>query len=117
MRPTLEGGDVLVLREDILAIGYSERTEKTTIERLAEALKAKKSPVKRIFVVAIPPPRSYMPLDTVFTVISGGDPLVYRPMILPEGPAEAAVYHADLTPPHTPPPSHQYPLPPFNPHK
>ena len=26
---TLEGGDVLVLREDVLAIGYSERTEKT----------------------------------------------------------------------------------------
>src|SRR5260370_772172 len=43
MRPTLEGGDILVLREDVLAIGYSERTEKTTIERLAEALKAKKS--------------------------------------------------------------------------
>jgi len=42
MRPTLEGGDILVLREDLLAIGYSERTEKTTIERLAESLKAKK---------------------------------------------------------------------------
>jgi len=39
MRPTIEGGDLLVLREDVLAIGYSERTEKTTIERLAEALK------------------------------------------------------------------------------
>ena len=38
MRPTLEGGDMLVLREDLLAIGYSERTEKTTIERLAESL-------------------------------------------------------------------------------
>ncbi len=37
MRPTLEGGDVLVLRADLLAIGYSERTEKTTIERLAES--------------------------------------------------------------------------------
>ena len=44
MRPTLEGGDVLVLREDLLAIGYSERTEKTTIERLAESLKKLKSP-------------------------------------------------------------------------
>jgi arginine deiminase len=69
MRPTLEGGDILVLREDLLAIGYSERTEKTTIERLAESFKKLKAPVKRILVVAIPPARSYMHLDTVFTMI------------------------------------------------
>ena len=97
MRPTLEGGDILVLWEDLLAIGYSERTEKTTIERLAEALKAKKSPVKRIFVVAIPPARSYMHLDTVFTMISREECLVYGPMILPDGPEEADVYECDLT--------------------
>lgn len=28
MRPTLEGGDILVLREDLLLMGYSERTKK-----------------------------------------------------------------------------------------
>jgi arginine deiminase len=97
MRPTLEGGDVLVLREDVLAMGYSERTEKTTIERLAETLKAKKSSVKRIFVVAIPPARSYMHLDTVFTMISRDECLVYGPMILPGGAEEADVYEVDLT--------------------
>lgn len=97
MRPTLEGGDVLVLREDLLAIGYSERTEKTTIERLAEALKSEKSPVKRILVVGIPPERSYMHLDTVFTMISAGECLCYGPMILPGGAEEADVYEADLT--------------------
>jgi arginine deiminase len=97
MRPTLEGGDVLVLREDVLAMGYSERTEKTTIERLAETLKAKKSPVKRIFVVAIPPARSYMHLDTVFTIVSRDECLVYAPMILPGGVEEADVYEVDLT--------------------
>jgi arginine deiminase len=57
MRPTLEGGDILVLRDDLLAIGYSERTEKTTIERLAESFKKLKSPIRRILVVAIPPAR------------------------------------------------------------
>jgi arginine deiminase len=97
MRPTLEGGDVLVLREDLLAIGYSERTEKITIERLAEALKAKKSPVKRLFVVAIPPARSTMHLDTVFTVISKDECLVHGPAILPGGADEADVYECDLT--------------------
>jgi arginine deiminase len=97
MRPTLEGGDVLVLREDLLAIGYSERTEKTTIERLAESFKKLKSPIKRILVVAIPPTRSYMHLDTVFTMISHDECLVYGPMILPDGAEEADVYECDLT--------------------
>jgi arginine deiminase len=97
MRPTLEGGDILVLREDMLAIGYSERTEKTTIERLAESFKAQKSPIRRMFVVAIPPARSFMHLDTVFTVISREECLVYGPMILPDGAEEADVYECDLT--------------------
>ena len=97
MRPTLEGGDVLVLRDDLLAIGYSERTEKTTIERLAESLKKLKSPIKRIIVVAIPPERSFMHLDTVFTMISQDECLVYGPMILPDGAEEADVYECDLT--------------------
>lgn len=97
MRPTLEGGDILVAREDLLIIGYSERTKKTTIERLAESLKAQKSPVKRIFVVALPPARCYMHLDTVFTLISREECLIYGPMILPDGAEEADVYECDLT--------------------
>ncbi|HEY7368408.1 MAG TPA: arginine deiminase family protein [Thermoanaerobaculia bacterium] len=97
MRPRIEGGDILVLREDVLVIGYSERTAKTTIERLSEALKAEKSPVKKIYVVAIPPARSYMHLDTVFTMISTGECLVYGPMMLPDGTEEADVYECDLS--------------------
>ena len=97
MRPTIEGGDVLVLRDDILAIGYSERTEKTTIERLAEQLKKEKSHVKRIFVIGIPPERSYMHLDTVFTMISKDECLCYAPMMLSGGAEECDVYEADLT--------------------
>lgn len=97
MRPTLEGGDVLVLRSDLLVIGYSERTERTTIERLAETLKAARSQVKRLFVVAIPPARSTMHLDTVFTMISRDECLVYGPMILEGGAEEADVYQCDLT--------------------
>ena len=74
--PTLEGGDVLVLREDLLAIGYSERTEKTTIERLAEDLRGASRRRNRILVVAVPPARSYMHLDTVFTMTAGRVPRV-----------------------------------------
>ncbi len=55
MRPMLEGGDILVLRDDTLLMGYSERTKKTTIERLAESLHDRGSRIRRIFVVALPP--------------------------------------------------------------
>jgi arginine deiminase len=101
MRPTLEGGDILVLSEGVLLMGYSERTKKTTIERLAEAFRERGSPVRQIFVVAVPPARSYMHLDTVFTMISREECLVYAPMILPDGAEEADVYRCDLTGPST----------------
>ena len=97
MPPMLEGGDILVLREDVLAIGYSQRTQKTTIERLTEALQEQGSPVERVIVVAIPPARATMHLDTVFTLISREECLVYGPMILPGGAEEADVYACDLT--------------------
>jgi arginine deiminase len=60
-------------------------------------LKSKKSPFKRLFVVAIPPARSTMHLDTVFTVISKDECLVYGPAVLPGGVDEADVYECDLT--------------------
>ena len=47
--------------------------------------------------MAIPPARSYMHLDTVFTMISREECLVYGPMILPDGAEEADVYECDLT--------------------
>jgi arginine deiminase len=97
MRPHIEGGDVLVLREDLLAIGYSERTEETTIERLSEALKKAGSAVKHIIVMAIPHERSFMHLDTLFTQVSEGECLCYAPMVLAGGAEEADVYSVDLT--------------------
>jgi len=97
MRPHIEGGDVLVLREDLLAIGYSERTEETTIERLAQALKKAGSQVRHIVVVAIPHERSFMHLDTVFTQASEEECLCYAPMIVAGGAEEADVYSIDLT--------------------
>jgi arginine deiminase len=97
MRPTLEGGDVLVLSPETLLIGYSERTEKITVERLAESLRRERSAVKRILVVAIPPQRATMHLDTIFTRISEGECLCHGPMILAGGAEEVDVYEADLT--------------------
>lgn len=96
-RPTIEGGDVLMLRRDLVLVGLSQRTNRAGIEYLAEALKASNSGVKSILVVEIPRQRSYMHLDTVFTVINRDECLVYPPVILAGGSEEASVYQIDLT--------------------
>lgn len=73
----LEGGDVLVLNEETLAIGLSERTTEEAIEAAAEALIVDKGIVKQILVVAIPAKRAYMHLDTVFTAVDYDKFLIY----------------------------------------
>lgn len=95
--PTIEGGDVLVARRDILLAGLSERTNRAGIEQLAESLRSSSSEVKTIFVVEIPNKRSYMHLDTVFTIIDRGECLVFPPVMLKGGESQAKVYKLDLT--------------------
>ena len=96
-RPSLEGGDILIPREDILLIGISERTSKATVEHLAASLKEGRLGIKKIFTVEIPARRSYMHLDTVFTMINRDECLCYAPMIVKGGPEEADVYQVSLT--------------------
>ena len=96
-RPSLEGGDILIPREDILLVGISERTSKATVEHLAASLKEGRLGIKKIFTVEIPPRRSYMHLDTVFTMINRDECLCYAPMIVKGGPEEADVYQVSLT--------------------
>lgn len=96
-RATLEGGDVLIPREDILLVGLSERTNRAGIEQLARSLKRSVSSVRTILVVEIPKRRSFMHLDTVFTIIDRGECLVYPPVMVAGGGEEAKVYEIDLT--------------------
>ncbi|MDX1583705.1 MAG: arginine deiminase family protein, partial [Thermoanaerobaculia bacterium] len=95
--PSIEGGDVLVPRSDILLVGLSQRTNREGIETLAQSLKDSDSEVRTIFVVEIPSRRSYMHLDTVFTIIDRGECLVFPPVILKGGESQASVYKLDLT--------------------
>src|SRR5205085_10392903 len=77
--PTLEGGDVLVARRDLLLVGISERTSRAGVNFLARALKANDSAVRTIIAVELPKQRSFMHLDTVFTFISRDECLMYPP--------------------------------------
>ena len=65
---SIEGGDVLVLSKDMVAIGLSQRTTIAGIERFARNLLAK-STFKKVLVFDIPKTRAFMHLDTVFTMV------------------------------------------------
>ncbi len=65
---SIEGGDILVLSEDIVAIGLSQRTTVAGIERFARNL-LPKSTFKKVLVFDIPKIRAFMHLDTVFTMV------------------------------------------------
>lgn len=67
-----EGGDILVLSEDTLAIGISKRTDPRAIEKLANKLFKEKTTFKTILAFNIPKTRAFMHLDTVFTQIDYG---------------------------------------------
>ena len=97
LRPTIEGGDVLVPRRDILLVGVTERTNRAGVEYLASSLRASKAGVKTMYVVEIPKKRSYMHLDTVFTIINHNECLLFPPVMLPGGPESAKVFRLDLT--------------------
>ncbi len=96
-QPTLEGGDVLVARRDLLIVGQTERTNSVAIKQLAKSLREVNSGVKTMIVVELPKQRSFMHLDTVFTFTSTHECLIYPPVILPGGGQAAKVITLDLT--------------------
>ena len=64
----IEGGDIEVLNENIVAIGISERTEPDAIAELARNLfNDQDAQFKTILAFDIPDERSFMHLDTVIT--------------------------------------------------
>ncbi|EBF5115553.1 arginine deiminase [Listeria monocytogenes] len=67
---SLEGGDELVLNEKTILVGVSERTDARAVERLAESLFSRAPKIKRVLAVEIPETRSFMHLDTVFTMVN-----------------------------------------------
>ncbi|MCF7932869.1 MAG: hypothetical protein K9K93_06850, partial [Acholeplasmataceae bacterium] len=71
-RYSLEGGDVLVLSKDVVAVGISKRTDPRAIEHLAEKLFSAHESFKTVLAFNIPKSRAFMHLDTVFTQVDRG---------------------------------------------
>jgi arginine deiminase len=78
--PTLEGGDVMILKEGIIVAGVSERTMEQSIDMLADTLRSL-GMFKTLIMVRMPISRSQMHLDTIFTRLSDDEFLVYPPTI------------------------------------
>ena len=78
----IEGGDILVLNDHVLAIGVSQRTLPESIEQLAlNMFKDPECPFDTILSFNIPNSRAFMHLDTVFTQIDY-DKFTYHPGIM-----------------------------------
>jgi arginine deiminase len=86
---TVEGGDVLVISEQVACIGASERTTWSMIIHLADELL--ESGFASVLVVEMPKQRSSMHLDTVFTLADRDVCVVYPPLLTPGDPEESQV--------------------------
>lgn len=66
----IEGGDIQVLSNEVVAIGVSQRTEPDAISDFAKRLfKDKNNQFKYVLAIDIPDERSFMHLDTVMTQV------------------------------------------------
>jgi arginine deiminase len=95
---TIEGGDILVIRPDLLLVGVSERTSPQAVDDLAKGLARQGSPVRTIYAVIMPRQRSTMHLDTIFTMLSHDDLLVYPPLIMPGGGEQVGLVRITIKP-------------------
>jgi arginine deiminase len=87
---TLEGGDVHVLREDLLVVGFSERTSPGAIDRLADRL-FEQTAVTDVIVVVMPREPTAIHLDMLFTQVDRELCAVYPPAFI--GPERLTILH------------------------
>ncbi|MDY0074385.1 MAG: arginine deiminase [Acholeplasmataceae bacterium] len=71
-RYPLEGGDILVLSKEVVAMGISSRTDPRAIEYFAEKLFESTETFHTVLAFNIPKIRAFMHLDTVFTQVDYG---------------------------------------------
>ena len=79
---SIEGGDILNLSPQVLAVGVSQRTQPESVEVLAKNLFAdEKSETQTLLAFSIPDSRAFMHLDTVFTQLDR-DKFTVHPSVL-----------------------------------
>ncbi len=96
---TIEGGDILVLSEDILAVGISIRSSQSAALLMAENLR-KRHEFKKLYTVLMPEERAVMHLDTIFTQIDEENCLIFPPLLTPGDSRALPALEIDLTSQH-----------------
>jgi arginine deiminase len=86
---TIEGGDVHVLRPDLVVLGMSERSSPGAFDIMAEHLV--RHGVKDILAVIIPFERAMIHLDMIFTMIDKEHCVIFPPSFV--GPTRCPVMH------------------------
>jgi arginine deiminase len=87
---TIEGGDVHPLRDDLVVIGFSERSSPAAIDGLASLL-FEKTAVTDVIIVVMPEHSTAIHLDMIFTQIDREHCVVYPPHFI--GPERLRVLH------------------------
>jgi arginine deiminase len=86
----LEGGDVHVIRPDLLVVGFSERTSPAALDRLCEVAFAR-TRVTDVVIVVMPREPTAIHLDMLFTHIDRDLCAIYPPAFL--GPERLTILH------------------------
>lgn len=78
----IEGGDVLIFRDDILLIGIGTRTSTQGVDFIAKKFRSK-AEKRHIIIQELPEkPESFIHLDMVFTCLDRDKCMIYEPVIL-----------------------------------
>lgn len=77
---SMEGGDMMMVADNFLLIGCSERTTFHAIDSLKKVV-FEKGLVENVVQINIPNDRSCMHIDTIFTRISEDDLVCYKPTV------------------------------------
>ena len=89
---SIEGGDVMLINEDYLLVGSSERTSAHAVASLRDEL-FRRGVVKNVVQINIPNDRYCMHIDTLFTMIDWHDIVCYKPVIFDGLSSYATVYN------------------------
>ncbi len=95
-RVSMEGGDLMIINEDYLLVGCSERTTAHAIELVKKMLFDRKV-VKNIVRINIPVNRSFMHIDTLFTQIHSNHIIGYKPIVMDGLGSNVEIYRSNGT--------------------
>lgn len=87
---TIEGGDVHILRPDLVMLGLSERSSPGAFDTIADNL-IRQQGIRDVLLVVLPTDRAMIHLDMIFTMIDRDRCVIFPPRFI--GPGRSTVLH------------------------